>query len=231
MSWRRKLLAGVIVVAVLVVLCFAGLYGYAWKQRLLAGKLLAAVRTMQPGVSTQTEYEASLRPLAKHALEISQQGADGRYKELPGGYYVSNLPAWVDIAINRVVWMRKFETRGVYFAVKPEFQDGILSNLNMEETQTASGHPPGATVRVRSMKYRDISSDYLDENGGYLFQSMQVGDGTPTWEQFVTLDERATPSEREAAMNFNFACFTAIHNCMDGGKMLRPAPNRAQPEK
>lgn len=227
MSWLRKVIAGLLMLAALVVLCFAGLYGYAWKQRLLAGKLLSAVRTMQPGVSTEAQYEAAVQPFAKQVIEIQQEGSGGKFVAVPSGFAVANEPEWVFAAVRRIPWVGDLGTRGAYFSVEPKFLDGTLSSLHLEEMQMISGHAPGAFVRIMSNKSRDSESDILDEKGGYWFQSMQIGDGIPAWEQFVTLDERATPREREAALNFDFACFTAIHNCLDGGKMLRPAPSRA----
>jgi len=109
------------------------------------------------------------------------------------------------------------------FTVFPDFRDGVLESLRLEESGEALGHPPGATVSLRTQRFRDEGAVFLDERGGYWYRRMAVGADTgPAYEQFVEMDERATKAQRDAALAFDFGCFTSLHGCRDGGEMLRP---------
>lgn len=217
-----KVVARVLVVVVAVQLVFAGaMYANAWYARLRAGRLLAALKTMTPGVTTEADYLRAVKPWQD--LDEQQDTVHPGYAE------VSNQPRWVYCygtlrALCYVVMVPM--PIGTFFNVFPTFTDGKLTYLNIREGQEPMSWRSSVLTQIYSKSYESTDPELTMPFDGYLVSP--AGQGvTKYFLSVVTLDERATAAERDSALDFSFKCFTTYRTCRDGAQFLRPAPNRS----
>jgi len=216
-----KVVARVLAVVVAVPLLFAVvMYANAWHQRGRAERLLAVIKTMTPGVTTEAEYMNAERPL--HGLEY--------WGGNPGDLSISNFPNWnwlnkvcegdsTALVCRFMIWIMPV---GTMFRVIPLFADGKLKYLGLWEGQSPLRYRCCALVMFYARGYENSASELPDNFDGY---SVSPWEGS-MWLTTVKLDERATPAERDSALDFSFKCFTTYRTCRDGAQFLRPAPNR-----
>jgi hypothetical protein len=211
------------------------LYVNAWYHRRQAEKLLAYVKTVQIGVTTETEFRMALRPLESHLHHSSQEVPVRKpwiaeaYTE--DEYFVLNSPLWMTHRPDPSLMLD-----WVMFAVEAQFQDGVLTGLKVYELSCppACGHPFASDAAIYARR------DSLDEynfsragpfNGYKVYPEMTdhfMDRQLPKpvlFKQYVLIDDRGTAEQRRKALDFNLECFTNWFGCRDAAKMLHPAPN------
>jgi hypothetical protein len=202
-------------------LCAAALYATAWYHRIQAEHLLAAVKKLKVGVTTQAEYDQVVGPFVTDANLI--QGENGR--PISEAYAVTPVPSWVWNALGHMpapiasALSNWAVLRWTLFEVGPTFKQGTLTDLTVTEMH-GEGHPYAGRVRIHAGVVQQLLpyderpfSGYSAHQGG--------GDGRVLYTE-VDMDERATPEERRRALDFQFHCFTAFRPCSDGRQLLNP---------
>jgi hypothetical protein len=183
--------------------------------------LLTAVRNLQPGVTTQAEYEREIRSLRPYFGKIYS----GEQEE-PNALAIGNQPEWVlgilfklpdSVRYKLLYWPAMDWTS---FSVEPTFEGGKLSALTLTEWH-GSGHPAGGRVEVHAGTINHWPTEGAEEGFmGYEAHQMRLAD--VPWSSHVRMDDRATPEQRRRAMDFKFECFTAFRSCADGRRILDP---------
>ena len=224
----KKVVASLLVVAVGIPLLFSvTMYAYAWCQRLRAERLLAIVRTIKPGVTTQGEYMEAMQPPESDPLDLYQND------EAKGYRVVVNAPQWF---LNHVglpsgrddmwsVMQDKLANHATGIVVIPSFKDGVVSRIHVWEMHGVCTHRCGGSVIYEAQRFE--TSDNFGENfNGYASWQGSISAGTPPWVVAVDMDERASAEQVRRAFDFEFHCFTDFHVCEDAREYLDPAPNR-----
>jgi hypothetical protein len=217
-----KVVARVFVVVVAVQLVFAGAtYVNAWYARWRAGRLLAVLKTMIPGVTTEADYLRAVKPW--------QDLGEQQDKVHPGEVEVSNQPRWVYCygtlrALCYVVMVPM--PIGTFFDPIPVFTNGKLAYLGIKEGQEPMSWRSSVVTQIYSKSYEGTDPELTMPFDGYAVSTGGRG-LTGYFLTDVTLDERATPAERDSALDFSFKCFTTYRTCRDSAQFLRPAPNRS----
>jgi hypothetical protein len=227
MRRRSKIAAGLLtIVVVMPLLIISGVYANAWYYRSRAEQLLAVLKTVRPGVTTETEYLRLIRPF---------EAAPGDFRVgdelVPGALAIGNRSRWIERVLTArngllddlLAW--RVIPPGIYFDVNPAYDGGIVSQLHLHISMAVTGHPPGASVFWSASKYERGDAGYQDYLPGYRV-SQEGLSGRPPWIFFVWMDERATPDERNSALDFQFRCFTRFSGCEEAAMFLQPAPNR-----
>ena len=122
--------------------------------------------------------------------------------------------------------------RATTFGVSPRFSEGKLSKLQIDEMQDGVDgvHPFMARVTFYAQRFEagDPRLDRRDFNGYQVAVYTQTREDSSfnqigsSWaiRQYVDLDERSTPQERQKAFQFRLSCFTSFIGCKDATKML-----------
>jgi len=221
MKWRRWIGGGLVMVFGLLLVSAAGLYASACYHCWRAEQLLAAVRDLKPGVTTEAEYMKAIAPHVRYA-EQAERGDPP--VPIPGHYGVANQPAWVlrlfEQVPDRVMeFLPNWLAPETSFQVVATFSDGSVKTLSIAEQQ-GFYHPVAGFVTMHAGRLERISPQYPMAFTGYSARRMG-GNGTVIYTH-VDLDDRATEEERRRALDFRFDCFTAVHRCTDGRQMLDP---------
>lgn len=227
--WKKVVVGALAVVVGVPVLFVATINASAWYYRGRAIKLLAVLKNVRPGVTTEAEYLRAVAPLDTHmAAALSAEPKDA---VVPGEIDIGNWPTWMwkrlYLCYPAVTWLteHRIVPDPAEFFVVPEFSGGLVSRLMVHEWQ-GNGRPFGGSVRIMAIGFERANDlTVAPPFAGYSVRQRHLEDGT-LWYSFVGLDERATTEERSRALDFSFRCFTDLGSCGDGGKMLQPAPNR-----
>jgi hypothetical protein len=203
-------------------ICSLLLYTTAWYHRWKAERLLAAVKSLAVGVTTEAEYERAIHPFVSNVDHIRGGISD---QPLPGAYGITTLPEWMymstvhspkPIAVILGNWA---VIEGTSFTVMPTFKDGRLIAIRIAEFQ-GNGHPFGGFVTIHAGKVQHLFADDAEMFSGYSGRPM--GGAGRVMYTHVDMDDRATPEERRRALDFRFDCFTAFRLCSDGRLLLDP---------
>jgi hypothetical protein len=222
MKWRRWVGGGLLIIVGLLLVCAAGFYASAWYQRWRAEQLFAVIKTMTPGITTEVEYMRAVGPLASSSRQFG--GLQ------PRTLYIANYPKWLDSVCfsDRLRYacdsMARIMPVGTLFAADPTFVNGKLVILGIWEGQIPLRSHCCDRVVFYARRYENNDSDLPKTFDGYLVS--HAGEGISMWLTTVQLDERATPPERNSALDFSFRCFTTYRTCGDAALYLQPAPNR-----
>ena len=211
----------------------ATMYASAWYYRIQTQRLLACVRSLQPGITTEAESHRLLRPVQGHLL-WDRRITSERPFVVTEEYQLANSPSWMNfVFMHTPDPLRGFigghlMLDGAIFAVLQEFKSGILSKLYVYETSDGVGHPFSAHATI----YAGRAADRVEFNG-YLVRSTPLTmdmEGRPIarlvlFREDVFVDERGTVEQRRKALDFHLECLTAIRGCHDAALILQPEPN------
>jgi len=209
------------VLAGLPIICSLALYTTAWYHRWNAERLLAAVKNLHVGVTTQAEYERAIHPFVSAAYVIRNGETN---QPLPGAYGIATLPEWMFASTTHLpdpiqAALGKWAViEGTLFSVIPTFKDGKLMAIRIAEEQ-GSGHPFGGFVTIHAGQVQHLFPYDLEPFSGYSARRLMSDRVIYT---HVDMDDRATPEERRRALDFRFTCFTAFRPCSDGRQLIDP---------
>jgi hypothetical protein len=218
--------AAVIVLCVLVGLPLVysvALYTTAWYERWKAERLLAAVKSLYVGITTQAEYERAIHPFVSDADRVRDGETD---QPLPGAYGIATLPEWMFMSTTHLpapieLILGKWSVvEGTVFWIVPTFSDGRVTAIRIAEEQ-GTGHPFGGFVTIHAGQIDRRFPDDPETFSGYSASPVIRSDGTVFYTH-VDIDDRATPEERRRALDFRFTCFTSFRPCNDGRQLLDP---------
>ena len=204
-------------------------------RRWQASKLLATVRGLRPGVTTESQARAVLKPFSRYE-ETSERRREGivvreiDYQFYNGTDWTSSLAYHLRFLPFRITlpWTR--------FAVNLEFFDGFLAEIHiseMQEDQPGYPHPNGASVSILSTRLGALPrspygplpgdfngySEYSRSTGGLDEKGHRTG-FTCCYERSIKLDERATPAHLSDSLNFQLHCLTSFLRCKDDRQIL-----------
>jgi hypothetical protein len=227
MRRESKIAAGLLTVVVGMPLLIAGaIYANAWYSRWRAGHLLAVLKTVRPGVTTETEYLHLIHPFEGYSGDIRIGD-----KVVPGALAIGNRSQRIeDVLVARNGFLDSLLAYRVIppaasFDVVPTYDGGVVSQLELHISLAVSGHAPGALVFWSASRQERDNAGYEEFHDGYRV-SQEGLSGRAPWVFFIWMDERATPDERSSALNFQFRCFTRFSGCENAGMYVQPAPNR-----
>lgn len=207
----------------------------AWQARHRAATLLVALRELHPGVTTEAQARARLMPLARYAESFADQKADGHVKEVSYSFYNMGQSGSFAGRVLPVTSALRVNLPWTLFEVAIRYQDGILSEIHIVEMQedfVGGPHPNSASTTILSTRFGQqlryipsLDSDFK----GYAVYARSTGatDANGNWTgfscchaRFVTLDERATPTQHADSLNFQLHCLTSWRRCRDYRKIL-----------
>jgi hypothetical protein len=239
---RRIIVVACIVLVVLISIPVASIAFTAWRARWQASRLLGCVRLLHPGTTTEAQAREILKPLAKYEVRYEQR----RGKPDPiqaSGYAFQNAPSWQRVfgIIFPDSWIPHLPIpRWTRFSADIDYSDGLVAEVNVEEMQaddSGGPHPDSASVEIRSTHFEDNENNSsfwgrLPQNfTGYSLYARNTGtldsNGNLTSfrccdEEFITLDERATPSQLADSLNFQLSCLTSLFRCNVPRKIRTP---------
>lgn len=221
----RMLARTVPVVIGLLFVCAAALYATAWYRRVQAEHLLAAIKKLRVGVTTEAEYEQAIRPFVADAEQVREGDAIATAQPVAGAYAITSEPLWVyrtsahmpEAIVSTLSNWAVLEW--TMFTVDPTFNDGRLTSLQIGEMQ-GNGRPFAGFVRIHAGVVQRLWPSEPDSFPGYTAHPMG-GNGRVIYTH-VDMDDRATPDEQRRALDFKFSCFTALKRCSDGRQLLDP---------
>jgi hypothetical protein len=200
-------------VALILVLASGSLLSVSYYRRWEASKLLAVVRQLHPGVTTEVQARALLTPFA--------QSGSGRQTDAHSfvQYQFSNTSGWNPLQLI-LPW--------TLFEVNIEFAHGAVGRIDvteMQEDHRGYPHPNSVSVSIYSSQLQPLPVDFK----GFSEYSRSTGQvGTKgNWtgfecchERFIKLDERATPVQLARSLNFRLSCMTSFIRCKDDRQIL-----------
>jgi hypothetical protein len=210
---RRTIAISASVVLILV-LSFGSLLIVSFYRRWQASRLLAVVRQLDPGTTTEAQSRVLLKQFAEY--EVKSEQSDPR--DLVQ-YDFINLPKWHPL---------RFTLPWTLFTVNIEFVDGLVARIDvteMQEDHRGYPHPNSASVSIYSHRLRLSPDDF----NGYSEHSRSTGqvDSQGKWTgfecchaRFIELDGRATPSQLSRSLNFRLSCMTSFVRCKDDRQIL-----------
>jgi hypothetical protein len=223
---------GLVILLAIPVGCDSAVSHY---RRWQASKILATVRGLHPGTTTESEVNAALKPFSRyeHRSESRHDGIVVRRID----YQFFNLPDWTASLAYHLRFL-PFRTTlpWTMFEVSVEFVDGFLAEIHvteMQEDQSGFPHPNSASVSILSTRLgavpRSPYGPLPDDFNGYSEHPQSTGaldeKGNLTsfsccHERFITIDERATPDQFSRSMNFQLHCLTSFLRCKDDRQIL-----------
>lgn len=224
-----RVLFGAVVVALLCLLVLkAAFLGFAWNQQLRAERVLAAVRSLQPGVSTAADVQ---RVVVSKNLGFSSPCETDHSEEGQGEVNIYNVGMGLPHVLRRLL-----QPRWTMFEVSLRCSTGTLTQLKVVEMQDVEGWPhpySNSTTIVDVWKpndpYRPVPASQLHYSVYESTTGLYVGDRlvkeAPPLMRFIQMDRYATPDERSKALNFRLDCFTRLRGCQDVNLILQPSPN------
>jgi len=222
---RRAALLFVLISVLLSAAFATAILGTAWSQQRRASRLLAVVKELRPGSTTEHQAREALKPFSRYEIVYEQSRPDKPLKTAQ--YEFLNVPPW------RVGMLPLTFLRWTRFAVDITYRHGMVTQLTvgeMQEEHLGYPHPDAATVRIYSVHDEAGTKLLPDEFNGYSLHLQETGgvDENGHWsgfkcceQVFNQLDERATPEQRSQALNFNLSCFSSIRPC-DEPRKIRP---------
>jgi hypothetical protein len=215
----------VAVTSVLVVIGAVGvaLYGYARYVGRRATQCFAAVQGLQLGKATTTEIRTALRPYTQSG-DIERSCNESRC--LSAIDY-----SFSDISLSSY----RYPFRWTYLEIRI-FTDerGILIGKSVTEKQENPDSPHPHAARTTEMIGKGDGMPFFQASErfeGYEVIPMWTmcdphgcPSGVPVLSRmYVSLDSRATESDRRRAYAFNLDCFYSLHPCDNPRKILNPA--------
>jgi len=231
----RTIIAIFITLLVLSLLPFASIAATSWYSRWNASRLLACVKRLHPGATTEAQARETLKPFSKYETRYEQPEQDKPIQVAQ--YDIYNCPKWTGKLSAHLPnsWNRHLLfLPWTLFTVSVRYRDGTLADLDIHEMQQENPgdpHPYAASVRILSTRFEKEGSRPSDEFTGYsafIVHSQQFGSNDKPvgrerfGREYITLDERASPEQRSQSLNFQLHCLTSIHPCNEVRK-IRPS--------
>ena len=203
----------------------------AWQARHRAAALLAALRELHPGFTTEVQARALLMPLARYA----ESSAGAHSQEVSYSFYNMGQPGSIAGRVLPLAAALHVNLPWTLFEVAIRYQDGMLSEIHLVEMQedfVGGPHPNSASTTILSTRFGQqlgyVPSLNSDFNGYSVYaRSTGATDANGNWTgfscchaRFVTLDERATPTQHTDSLNFQLHCLTSWRRCRDDRKIL-----------
>jgi hypothetical protein len=204
-------------------------------RRWQASKLLATVRGLYPGTTTESQANADLKPFSRyeHRSESQHEGIIVHRTD----YQLFNSTGWTASLVYHLRFLPfRITLPWTMFTVSVEFVDGSLVDIRvteMQEDQPGYPHPNSASVSILSTRLgalpRSAFAPPPADFNGYSEYSRSTGelDENQKWTsftcchaRFITLDERATPEQFSQSMNFQLHCLTSFLRCKDDRQIL-----------
>jgi hypothetical protein len=204
---RKVISISVISVVLLLSLLCGGCFGVSYYRQLQASKLVAVVRQIHPGTTTEARTQILLEPFAKYRTESTSSVLEFQFANF--------MPRPIPVA-----W--------TLFIARFEFAGGSLAEIDLTEMQVdhqGYPHPNSASVSIRSNRLRPSPADF----NGYSEYSRSTGSIDPQgkWTGFnccharsIKLDERATPDQFSRSLDFRLSCMTSLVRCKDDRQIL-----------
>jgi hypothetical protein len=229
----RGVVAWFLLVIFLLAACLvASEMGVAWYRRWQASRILACVKQMRPGVTTEAQARAELKRFA--AYRPCGEGVDERARQ--EGYLFWNGAEWFWKLASQfpASWAERVTLPWTIFSVDVRYRDGLLVGIDIDESQTDAvwmNRPTSAIAEVLWSRAEDDRHVIPVPKGfgGYAMFSRsgvmvdQNGNSTGSEccrERFVILDERASAAQVAASENFQLRCMTSFRHCRSDRDIL-----------
>jgi hypothetical protein len=225
---------GVTLVSI-ALLYIAAIMFHAWQVRNRATRLLAYVRELHPGLTTETQARLRLATLSRYETDFGDNRRGQKIEEV--NYEFSNVADWTARALRPLPtsWATGLTLPWTRFAVTIAYRDGVVSELHIVEMQEdipGMLHPNSASTTIFSSRLGQQLGFIPQPSPGFTGYSSesrsagQVGtNGELTsfsccHERWITLDERATPKQLADSLNFQLHCLTSWRRCKDDRYIL-----------
>ena len=204
-------------------------------RRWRASKLLATLRGLHPGITTESQANAALIPFSSYEERSHRQRNGIAVNEIDYQFY--NTTEWIgSLAYHLSFFPFRITLPLTLFTVHLDFVDGLLAEIHITEMQQdhiGYPHPNGAKVSIYSNRlgslprspYGPLPADF----NGYSEYSQSTGgtDEKGKWtgfsccyERSIQVDERATPAQLSRSMNFQLHCLTSFLRCKNDRQIL-----------
>lgn len=208
----------------------------SYYRRWQASKLLATVRGLHPGVTTESQSRAALKPFFRYEERSDLERAGKPVSEIYYQFY--NGTDWTSSLAYHLRFLPfRITLPWTRFAINLDFVDGFLAEIHiseMQEDQPGYVHPNGVSVSILSTRLGEPPGSPFyglptaDFNGYSEHPQDTRGlDEKGNWngficchERFITLDERATPAQLSQSLNFQLHCLTSYLRCKDDREIL-----------
>jgi len=203
-------------------------------RRWQASKLLATLRDLHPGATTEVQARAALKPFSRYGQPF-EQDRDG-IKVHKVDYQFYNLPEWIGSLLRPLNLPFRIGLPWTFVEVELAYMDSSLAEIRiieMQEDQPGYPHPNSASVSIYATQFEALPNGThgrLPENfqgyweysrsSGSLDEKGNLTGFTCCHARFVELDERATSTQREQSLNFQLHCLTSILRCKDDRQLL-----------
>jgi len=204
---RKVIVTSLISALLLLSLFYGGSLTVSYYRQWQASKLLAVVRQIHPGATTEAQSRILLEPFAKYRTDSSNSVLEFQFANF--------LPPPIPVP-----W--------TLFIAHFEFADGLLAQIHLTEMQVdhpGYPHPNSASVSIYSNRLRSSPADF----SGYSESSRTTGsaDSQGKWTgfecchaRFIMLDERATPAQYSRSLDFRLSCMTSFVQCRGDRQIL-----------
>jgi hypothetical protein len=216
-----------LVVFLLVAFLFASEMSVAWYRRWQASRILACVKRMRPGVTTEAQAESELDTFSAYDA--------GLLRDRTGyGFYNGTEWLWTLASHLPMPLAERLTLPWTFFSVQVGYRDGLVAEIRISEMQDDLAwiaRPNSAMVEVlwsRVEGERQVAPVNRDFNGYSVFSRSGVAvnkNGKPTGveccrERFITLDERATTQQLAESEDFQLQCMTSFRHCSSDRDIL-----------
>ncbi len=204
---RKVIVTSLISALLLLSLFYGGSLTVSYYRRWQASKLLAVVRQIHPGATTEAQSRILLEPFAKYQTDSGNS--------LLVFQFANFLPPPIPVP-----W--------TLFIACFKFANGQLAQIDLTEMQVdhpGYPHPNSASVSIYSNQLHSSPADF----NGYSESSRSTGsvDSHGNWSgfecchaRFIKLDERATPAQYSRSLDFRLSCMTSFVQCRDDRRIL-----------
>jgi hypothetical protein len=208
---------------------------HAWQARSRATRLLACIRELHPGVTSEAQARIRLRSLSRYEILSSEDHSGKKVEEVSYEFY--NVAEWTGRAL-RVLpdsWAAHLTLPWTRFAVTVAYEGGVVSELDVVEMQQdipGMPHPNSASTTVFSSRLgqrlgfvRSPSSDFIgfstySRSTGQVGANGRLNSFSCCHERWIMLDERATATQLADSLNFHLYCLTSWRPCKDDRDIL-----------
>jgi hypothetical protein len=204
-------------------------------RRWQATKLLATVRGLHPGTTTEAQARAALKPFSRYEERSDQQREGIVVRQVY--YQFHNSTEWTNsLAYHLRFLPLRITLPWTLFTMHLDFVDGFLAEIHiteMQQDQPGYPHPNSASVSILSTRLGPLPRSPFGpppaDFNGYSEHSQSTGgvDQKGNWTgfncchaRFVEMDERATPAQLSQSLNFQLHCLTSYLRCRDDRQIL-----------
>ena len=214
-------------------------YCQAWRNQREAERALAAVRDLQPGVTTIAEAENLVS--SRGFVFMQHCGPDLDHR---AHFEVFNSSDWeVKPVVLSPDYLREIETRvllphGTMFLISIACDTHVVREVRILEAQDFKGNPhpysaatkllpPGVAADAESGEQNvNHAAYFVWSSGSLVYDGPRLVRTIPDYREFVFVTPEASPEERRRALDFHLNCFTRFRGCQDMNLILDASPNR-----